>query len=99
MNETVRFVVEVAVVVVAAFVWLRDQRKDAPRVRSWMIADGMRKLRERAEAADVTHVDSEPRGYRNAALPTIVETRTGFLAKMRARRRAKQMLEIERGAR
>jgi hypothetical protein len=98
MNDTIRFVVEVAVVAVAIVVWIRDWRRDAPRVHSWMIADGMRKIRDRVEAADAKPEPGAQRGYRDAVISPVVEDKSGFFERLRARRRAKQMLELERDA-
>jgi hypothetical protein len=62
-----------------------------------MIANGMRKLRERADVADAPE-RGEPCGYRDAAIAVGVEHRPGFFARLKGWRRAKQMLELERRA-
>jgi hypothetical protein len=98
MSETVRTFVELAFAVAVIVMWIRDQRKDAPRVRAWLVADGVRKLRERAEATESDARSSSTGGYRDAVLPGNVEQRSGVFERMRARRRAKQMLEMERRA-
>lgn len=88
---------ELAIFVVTIVLFVRDWRKEAPSARASAIAREMRKLRERAEvAADVAPTRSEAYGYRDVAVPEIIEPQPGFFARMRARRRAKQMLAMER---
>ena len=98
MSAEARAVFLVVFAIVVLTVWIRDLRKDTPRVQAWLVADGMRKLRERAEAAERSNVEAQPCGYREAPLAANVEAPAGFFARMKARRRAKQMLAMEREA-
>jgi hypothetical protein len=86
------------VILVAGACWfVTDWKKGAEEARRMYVADGIRKLRERAEAIETENaLPTEFTGYRAPAVCAEIEDRPGFVARMRARHRARQQLAMEK---
>jgi len=95
--EYVKTCFELACFAYVVYSWTRSIAKAQRQAAAWQVADGVRKLREKAEAMDAQPAHpSETNGYRSAALREEKIVKTSWLDRARRQWRAKQEIAMER---